>query len=169
MRGGLHIRRGAVLGLGVLGFVLVAVVGTYSWQARTLARLESQAADLRSETEKYKPQIVIVKSLQQKKADLERRLSVIQQLDRGRDQRIRAMDDLSNALPSYVWLTSFLEGKEDVTVEGVALSSLAVFEFMVDLEAMPRFANVRLNRMRREPLAEDEVTRFTLMTLLEGG
>ena len=168
MRGGFQVRRGVLLGLLVLGVVLVAVVGTASWQARTLGKLESQAAELKVETERYKPQIMLVKGLRSRKADLETRLGAIRALDRGRDLRIAAMDDLSTALPEFVWLTSFLEGDKVVTVEGVAFTSLAVFEFMVGLEAMPRFAEVSLDRMRRADLEDDEVTRFTLTTTLAG-
>jgi len=169
MRGGLRVRRGMLLTLASLGIVLVSVVGTASWQARSISRLETQAVDLRAEAERYAPQIHLVKQLRSKKSDLEKRLGVIHQLDENRGLRIAVMDDLSSALPEYVWLTSFLESESTITVEGAAFSSLAVFEFMVDLESMPRFAGVELSNLKRASQGEDEVTRFTLKTRLVGG
>jgi len=169
MQGGLRVRRGVVLALASLGIVLVSVVGTTSWQSRTMHRLEAQAIDLRVETERYQPQINLVKQLRSKKSDLEKRLGVIQQLDRDRGVRIALMDDLSSALPEYVWLTSFIESDNGITVEGVAFSSLAVFEFMVDLESMSRFDNVRLSNLKRGELGKEDVTRFTLTTKLVKG
>ncbi|MCK4545849.1 MAG: PilN domain-containing protein [Candidatus Eisenbacteria sp.] len=169
MGGGLRVRRGVILCLGILGIVLVSVVGTASWQARAIGKLEVQAADLRSEAERYEPQINIVKQLRSKKAAVEKRLDVILQLDRDRSLRITAMDELSSALPDYMWLTGFIESEGGVAIDGVAFSSLAVFEFMENLESMSRFEAVRLKNLKRAEIEEGKIVRFTLTTMLVGG
>lgn len=169
IRCGLRMRGGVMLALAALGLLLVSVVGTASWQTRTLTRLEAQAADLNGEAERYRPQIQLVNQLRSKTADLEQRLEIIRRLDRNREARISAMEELSDALPDYVWLVSFLESEDGVTVEGVAFSSLAVFEFMIALDATPRFSDVRLESLRRGEIEEQAVIQFTLSMALEEG
>jgi Tfp pilus assembly protein PilN len=167
--GGLRIRRGVLVALGVLGIALVSLVGTASWQARSIGQLKAEAAELQSETERYGPQIKIVQQLKSKKSDLETRLAAIRQLDRDRSLRIAAMEELSDALPDYVWLTSFAESANIITIEGVAFSSLAVFQFMVDLESMSRYDNARLKNLKRAQVHEEDVQRFTVEVTLVGG
>ena len=169
MQGGLRVRLGVVMGLGALGIVLVSVVGTTSWQSRLLDQLNSRQAELQSEADRYRPQINLVNQLRMKKADLEQRLGSIHRLDQDRSLRVEVVEELARAVPEFVWLTSFLEEKDKVTVEGVAFSTLAVFEFMVALESMPNFAEVRLTTLRQGDVAAEEVSRFTLTTTLLGG
>lgn len=117
---------GAVLLLGVLvKLQLDAMIGA---QLARNSYLEGQIAVLNR-------RIREINELEKQKADLLSRMDVIQQLQESRPEIVHLLDQLVDAVPAGVFLTSLKQESSDVTVEGRAQSNARVSAFMRNIEA----------------------------------
>ncbi|MGH7278873.1 MAG: PilN domain-containing protein, partial [Candidatus Rokuibacteriota bacterium] len=79
------------------------------------------------------------------RAELDLRLSVIDQLSHMRFNAVRLVDELDRAVPEYLWLTgALMTGPTSMNIEGVTFSNLIVADYMTRLERSPYFANVNM-------------------------
>jgi Tfp pilus assembly protein PilN len=99
------------------------------------------------------------------------KLEIIQEIDAGRYAWVHVMDEISRALPSYMWLvnvtskpiTSALEAPR-FTIEGRAGNTFALTEFMQELEASPFLRTINL--MSTNQIREGEALIYAFV--LEG-
>jgi type IV pilus assembly protein PilN len=76
-----------------------------------------------------------INELEKQKADLISRMDVIQQLQESRPEIVHLLDQLVDAVPAGVFLTSLKQEASNVTVEGRAQSNARVSAFMRNIEA----------------------------------
>ncbi len=76
-----------------------------------------------------------INELEKQKADLLSRMNVIQQLQESRPEIVHLLDQLVDAVPVGVFLTSLKQEGPSVTVEGRAQSNARVSAFMRNIEA----------------------------------
>ena len=91
--------------LAIVAGVLVVIVGTIVQQQAQVHLLASEVARVESESRALAPQIAMVERLAHERADLDLRLSLIDQLSHGRFDAVRMMDELDRAVPDHMWLT----------------------------------------------------------------
>jgi Tfp pilus assembly protein PilN len=131
-----------VLGLGGVGWMYF----TTSARADDLkVELESAVRD----SARYAQQQSQGDSLAAQQAVIAQKLEVIQQIDAGRYVWPHILDEVSRAVPSYVWLvnlTNAAKGTENprVRIEGRAGTTFALTQFMENLEISPFLQSVRL-------------------------
>lgn len=117
---------GAVLLTGILlKLQLDAMINAQ--QARN-SYLEGQVAVLNRRIQE-------INELEKQKADLLSRMNVIQQLQESRPEIVHLLDQLVDAVPVGVFLTSLKQEGPSVTVEGRAQSNARVSAFMRNIEA----------------------------------
>lgn len=117
---------GAVLLTGILlKLQLDAMINAQ--QARN-SYLEGQVAVLNRRIQE-------INELEKQKADLLSRMNVIQQLQESRPEIVHLLDQLVDAVPVGVFLTSLKQEGPNVTVEGRAQSNARVSAFMRNIEA----------------------------------
>lgn len=164
-RKGLTIKRptGMLLPLVVLGIGVTAVVASVVHQQ---AQLQSLTRDLRAvegEIGRLAPEVALVERLSKERAELDLRLSVIDQLSEKRFDAVRLMDELDRAVPDYLWLTSAVQTAPDkLNLEGVTFSNLIIADYMTRLDRSPYFANVDLGVADRGAIEERDVVKFKL-------
>jgi len=126
------------------GGALVLCAGAWWLQSNKLRDLETRiAADekRRKDLEAIKQQ---VDQFQQKKALLENKVLVIEQLRLAQKSPVHMLDEISKALPDYVWLTALDENRGGLRFTGQSNSLAAVADFISGLQRSGWFPQVDL-------------------------
>ena len=126
------------------GGALVLCAGAWWLQSNKLRDLETRiAADekRRKDLEAIEQQ---VNQFQQKKATLENKVLVIEQLRLAQRSPVHMLDEVSKALPDYVWLTSLDETRGAMRFAGQSNSLAAVADFISGLQRSGWFPQVDL-------------------------
>jgi Tfp pilus assembly protein PilN len=153
---------GLLLPLAIVAGVLVAIVGTIVQQQAQIHMLAGEVARVEKESRVLAPQIAMVERLARERTDLDLRLSLIDQLSRGRFDAVRLVDELDRAVPEHLWLQSMLGGGDQITLEGTTFSNLIIADLMIRLDRSPLFSNVALNSAARGIIDQHDVVQFKL-------
>jgi type IV pilus assembly protein PilN len=126
------------------GGALVLCAGAWWLQSNKIKDLETRiAAD-----EKRQRDLQAIKKqvdeFQQKKAILENKVLVIEQLRLAQKSPVHMLDEISKALPDYVWLTTMDETSGAVRFGGESNSLAAVADFISALQRSGWFLQVDL-------------------------
>jgi Tfp pilus assembly protein PilN len=158
---------GAYAPLAIFPLVLGIVGISAALERAKLGSLESDVTEIREEVRAIQPQVDRVNRLTAKREELERRLEVIRQLDDGRFLAVRIMDNLSREMPRYLWMSNVTQsGPGNIAVSGVTFSNLIVADLMMRLERSAMFSGVDLAQTERGLIADREVIKFSITSLL---
>jgi Tfp pilus assembly protein PilN len=153
---------GLLLPLAIVAGVLVAIVGTIVHQQAQLHMLAGEVARVEEESRALAPQIAMVERLSRERSDLDMRLSLIDQLSRGRFEAVRLVDELDRSIPDHLWLNSMLGNGSTITIEGTTFSNLIIADLMIRLDRSPLFSNVALGQSTRGVIDDVDVVQFKL-------
>jgi type IV pilus assembly protein PilN len=150
--------------------VLVAVCG-YRWQM--LTDQVTQQTVLRDtkkkELEDLKKKVAEVQSYEANKKLLENKNRVIEQLRKNQGGPVRLLDNVSESLdPLKLWLTSLEDGGAQITIDGRAVSTDDVVEFVKNLQRSNYFASVLLEEQRQGAEEGLSLYQFRLRLTLKG-
>ncbi len=123
---------GAILGLLVLG------VWWYELHSG-VAEGEQQIASAQREVDQLQAVLREVEDYKAKKAELERKIKLINDLKLNQRGPVRVMDDISRALPELLWLDSMKMGPGTIELDGRAFNTNALANFIENLDKMPEF------------------------------
>ncbi|HEX5760957.1 MAG TPA: PilN domain-containing protein [Thermoanaerobaculia bacterium] len=135
---------------GLLVGILAALVwwwvldGTIERKQAEIGAAEAELARLEStsrEVEEYKV----------KKAELERKIGVINDLKLAQRGPVRVMDQVSRALPELLWLDRLRMAPDLIEIEGRALNTNAVANFIENLDRVPEFEEPTLQDATEQP------------------
>ncbi len=102
--------------------ILVAaalVVGWWFWSLqRESADLDQQIADAERETQRLQSVIQQVQQFEARRAQLQQRVTLIEQLRKGQTGPVHLLDQISRALPEAMWLTDLRQTATEVTHRG---------------------------------------------------
>lgn len=119
--------------------LIAAVVGNYLWYANRDSELQKAnqgIAQTRAKIAELEKVIGEVTNINARKAEVEKKLAVLDTLRKGRNGPVRMLDALSSAMPKKVWLKDFVEASNSVTINGSAVSHDEVAELMRGLGGM---------------------------------
>ncbi|MGH9360269.1 MAG: PilN domain-containing protein, partial [Thermoanaerobaculia bacterium] len=123
---------------GLLLGLLVAVVWWWMLNS-TIQRKQEQIAAAEAEWRRLESISREVEEYKTKKAELERKIGVINDLKLAQRGPVRVMDHISRALPELLWLDRMRMRGDLIEVEGRALNTNAVANFMENLDKVPEF------------------------------
>lgn len=131
--------------LALAGSLIVLLSAAYvGWHFWTLgesqAQVERDIEQARSEEQRLNQVISEVRNFEARRAQLEQRVSLIEELRRGQTAPVHILDQLSRSLPDMVWLTKVAQTSFDLTIEGNCLSLTALSDFVGALEHSRYFA-----------------------------
>ena len=126
----------ATIGATLILLVTVLGVGWWFWSLRQqsigldedIARAELQAQQLRSV-------LAQVQKFEARKAQLQQRVSLIEQLRSGQSAPVHVLDEISKSLPDRLWLTDMTQTGNEFSISGMTTSMTAVSDFIANLEA----------------------------------
>jgi type IV pilus assembly protein PilN len=136
---------GAAAGGGVAVCVLLhlMVAGQIAAEQRRIQEATVQLKQLeetRAEVEKFR----------EEEKEIERKLGVIQKLERDRTGQVLALAQISDVIPKRMWLTNLTVKGADVSMKGISLDAEIVAEFLTKLESSPMFEDVELDETTLE-------------------
>jgi Tfp pilus assembly protein PilN len=154
---------GLLVPLVVLGASVGVVVASVVHQQALLQSLGRDLRAVEGEIARLEPEVRLVERLGKERAELDLRLSVIDQLSEKRFDAVRLIDELDRAVPEYLWLTGAVQtGPDKMNVEGVTFSNLIIADYMTRLDRSAYFANVDLGVAERGLIDERDVVKFKL-------
>jgi Tfp pilus assembly protein PilN len=154
------IAAGWIIGLGAIAFLHFS---TSSRMSDLEVALEAAVRD----SARYATLRAQGDSLAAREAVIAQKLEIIQQIDAGRYTWAHILDEVSRALPQYVWLDSVIDAAADgpyprVQIEGYAGTPFALTRFMEQLEASPFLGGTRLVSTVQRTFDNRTVHVFTL-------
>ena len=118
--------------------------------SRGAAALEEEIVKARLEADRLKSIIEEVKEYEDKKASLESKIQLINNLKTNQKGPVRLMDEISKALPDLVWLTSLDVSSNQISMKGKTLSPNAVATYLENLKKSPFFAEPVFKSLGRD-------------------
>jgi type IV pilus assembly protein PilN len=131
------------IGASLVLLATVLGVGWWFWYLHSkssridqdIVRAEAEIAQLRSVLEQ-------VQTFEARKAQLQKRVSLIEELRKGQQVPVHVLDKISRSLPDRLWLAEVTQTGSDYTIHGFTASIIAISEFMANLEATRWFKPV---------------------------
>src|SRR5207247_10609473 len=112
----------------------------YSSLSRDSARVDAEIVAAQQETARLHSIIQQVQQFEQRKAQLQQRVVLIEQLRKGQSGPVHMLDQISRSLPSMLWLTELKQISETVVmIEGRSSTITGLSEFVATLEASGYF------------------------------
>ena len=152
------------IGAALILLSTVVFVGWWFWSLREQG-LQLDADIARSETEANQLRGVLskVQQFEARKAQLQQRVTLIEQLRRGQQGPVHILDEVSKALPDRLWLVSMSQRGPEFTIAGQTTSLTGVSDFVANLEASPWFKRpVEIVDSTVEQTANGDLVRFTI-------
>jgi type IV pilus assembly protein PilN len=132
----------------VFGYYTIHLMGTVS----DLRAKEKQA---NTELASYKKVLDEIKELENKIKQIETKLDVIKELEKGKTGPVLLLADVADSVPeNKLWLTSYQESKGTLTLIGTAMDNETVALFMDNLENSEQINSVDLNSATLKDLQE---------------
>jgi type IV pilus assembly protein PilN len=125
--------------------ILVAtalIIGWWYWSLQSdSAQLNQQILDAQRETARLASVILQVRQYEEQRAQLQQRVTLIEQLRKGQTGPVHLLDQISRSLPDTMWLVELKQtAAGDVTIDGRCTSLTALSDFVSSLETSSYFA-----------------------------
>ncbi len=160
-------KKGPNIGSLIFLILIIALGAFFFYQKKAFDRENALLATAR--TEKAALQYVEKKLEEQRqaRASLDQKITLIESLNAQRDLAPRLMDELSNRLPDWVWLTEVIYDAKGIQIKGRALSNNLVADYIAGLEASPQIMNVNLVSSTQKTTKGDQYLDFSLRAVIE--
>lgn len=147
--------------------VLAALgVGWWYWSLyQQGTKLAEDITAAEQETARLRTLIVQVQDFEARKAQLQQRVSLIEQLRKGQSGPVRMLDELSRSLPEMLWLTALEQKGTEVLIDGQCTSLTALSDFVDNLSRSGWFrrpVEIVDSQVERVAGGTAELTRFTV-------
>ena len=164
---------GQKLTVGCSLIVILAVL-FMGWRYWTIGhestQLDAEIAAAQQETIRLHSVIQQVQEFEQRKAQLQQRVVLIEQLRKGQTGPVHMLDQISRALPSMLWLTELKQVGPDVLIDGRCTTLTGLSEFVSNLEASGYFKrSVEIVSTTTETAAPpaNELIRFSIKAVFQ--
>jgi type IV pilus assembly protein PilN len=147
--------------------VLTALgVGWWYWSLKVQSdRIEEDIVTSQKETARLRTLIQQVQTNDARRAQLQERVGLIEELRKGREGAVRMLDEISRSLPDMLWLTEVKQQGADLTITGRCTSLTALSDFVDNLKLGGYFKPVEILDSQVEgtsPPGVSGLTRFSI-------
>ena len=154
------------IGCSLILILAVLFIGWRYWAlSRDSNQIDAEIAAAQQETTRLHSVIQQVQQFEQRKAQLQQRVVLIEQLRKGQTGPVHMLDQISKALPPMVWLNELKQAGADVTIDGKSTTQTGVSEFVSNLEAsgyFKRSVEIVSTQTESMPLPPGELVKFSL-------
>jgi type IV pilus assembly protein PilN len=164
---------GQKLTIGCSLIVILALL-FMGWRYWTIGhestQLDADIAAAQQETIRLHSVIQQVQQFEQRKAQLQQRVVLIEELRRGQTGPVHMLDQISRALPSMLWLSGLKQVGTDVIIDGKCTTLTGLTEFVSNLEASGYFKrSVEIVSTTTEPATPpaNELIKFTIRAVFQ--
>lgn len=142
----------------------VLIAGSLWWiQRGKIVEIDGRIERAQREVDELAEIIRKVEDFKTKKADLENKIAVIQDLKRKQKGPVQVMDRISRALPDLLWLDTMTMDGQHVTLRGQALNTAAIASFIGNLHEVPEFNEPDTKDVRAGGRGDQEVFQFSIV------
>jgi type IV pilus assembly protein PilN len=128
------------IGCSLIVVLALAFIGWRYWSlANQSSQLDAEITSAQQETARLHSVILQVQKFEQRKAQLQQRVVLIEQLRKGQTGPVHMLDQISRALPPMLWLTEVKQTAGDVVIDGKCTTLTGLSEFVSSLEASGYF------------------------------
>jgi len=149
--------------------MLLAGAGIGLVDSRISARIETsklRIVQMEADIKQFQPQLDQVAAFRKKKANLEKKIGVIDALDRARQGPVRVMDELATHTPPKVVLTKLQTKDSRIEMEGASLDNELVAELLQALGDSPYFEDVDLDSTKMTDQGGLKVVKFKVQAVI---
>ena len=153
------------VGSAWLALPLVVLAGTIYFHFTVTGRISKLDADIvkaNADIARLKKEIGEVEKFKVRKAELQKKVDIISNLQKGRSGPVRHLEALSAAIPEKCWIDSLALKEGKVSLSGVALNNYTIANFMTALGQTGRFRDVVLGAAEQTSVAGVKLVRFNL-------
>ena len=154
--------------------IVVLALMFMGWRYWTIGhestQLDAAISAAQQETLRLHSVIQQVQEFEQRKAQLQQRVVLIEQLRKGQTGPVHMLDQISQALPSMLWLTELKQVGPDVIIDGKCTTLTGLTEFVSNLEASGYFKrSVEIVNTTSEAAAPpaNELIKFTVRAVFQ--
>ncbi|MEP6916155.1 MAG: PilN domain-containing protein [Acidobacteriota bacterium] len=124
--------------------ILIATVVIVVWSFLLLrqksAAIDAEIASGEVQTQQLRGVLAQVQKFEARKAQLQQRVTLIEQLRRGQSGPVHVLDEVSKAIPDRLWLTDMAQKGDVFTFDGMTTSLTGLTDFVSNLERSAWFA-----------------------------
>jgi type IV pilus assembly protein PilN len=144
----------------VIGLVIGVLASAWFWWnlKQKIADQKEEISIAQAEVEALGAVIKEVEEYKAKKAELERKIGIINDLKANQKGPVRIMDYVSKALPELLWLDRMTMNATTIVIEGRAFNTNAVAALIENLDKVPEFAEPTL----RDATEQGGIYRFVI-------
>jgi type IV pilus assembly protein PilN len=156
------------IGCSLILVLAVLFIGWRYWAlSRDSSALDAEIAAAQQETTRLHSVILQVQQFEQRKAQLQQRVVLIEQLRKGQTGPVHMLDQISRALPQMLWLVELKQTPTgaDVVIDGKCTTLTGLSEFVSNLEASGYFKrSIEIVDTKTEMAGAppSEIIRFTI-------
>jgi type IV pilus assembly protein PilN len=165
VRGKRKKRRELSVGSLWIAFPLVVLAGTLYFHTTVtgkISRLDAGIVKANAEIVRLKKEIGEVEKFKARKVELQKKVDIISNLQKGRTGPVRYFEALSAAIPEKCWIDTLGVKDGNVTLSGVALNNYTIANFMTALGQTGRFRDVVLGAAEQATVAGVKLVKFNL-------
>ena len=157
----------------VLGVLILALVGMgvgFFWMRLNdrISQLERDKAAAEARIRAQENMLREVKNIEAERKTVNDKIAIIEQLKKNQRGPVRLLDEVSNALPPGVNLTSLKEKGGQVDIAGQAFTNDDIVRFVDNLKASPFLTDVYLLETRQAALQGVEIYNYKLQFRFKG-
>ncbi|WP_167631350.1 PilN domain-containing protein [Mariprofundus ferrooxydans] len=141
---------------------ILCTLGAHTYASLQLADLKEETMLLQKQNQDLKQKIGKIENLDHLRADVERKLKIVDRLQEGRFYSLKTLHEIALLIPENVWLNQISEQGGSLLLTGQAESNKAVAIFMRKLDQSPMFTDVRLDVISRVVVNNLPVRKFSL-------
>lgn len=129
------------VGCSLILVMAALVVGWWYWSLQNQsAELDQQIIDAQREAARLQTVIQEVKAYDEQRAQLQLRVTLIEQLRKGQTGPVHLLDQVSRTLPDTMWLVEMKQTANDIVIDGRCTNLTALSDFISGLEGSNYFA-----------------------------
>ncbi len=140
-----------------------------SYKEEKIAEVNVKIRGVESEISAINAELASSKGFEQQKKSLETdeftiktKIEIIEKLVSGRKDSLKLMKNLSELLPSKLWLSTFNLNSTDISVTGRAADFTDVNEFAQKMQETSFYAEVENPQLEKKPEGKSEIVEFTI-------
>lgn len=144
---------------------LLVLVGLFFFHRTVTGRIEQLKANIQkanAEIARLKNEIGEVEKFKARKAELQKKVDIIANLQTGRKGPVKVFEAISGAIPERCWIDALALKDDKVDLKGVAQNNNTIAGFMTTLGQTGRFKNVVLGSAEQQLVLGQKLVRFNL-------
>jgi len=146
----------------VVVVAVLLVMGAQTSASLQLSDLKDETLRLQQQNIELKKKIGKIKNLASLRADVERKLGIVDRLQEGRFRSLKTLHAVAQLIPDNVWIKSVKDGGDKIELSGLGESNKAVANFMRKLDQSPLFTDIQLMVISRITVDGLPVRTFSL-------